>query len=60
MLPSMKYIRFIKIYDGTRYIVLFIPIRYNGLYDRSRYLISEKSYITYSISHNFAKIRIDS
>ena len=38
----MKYIRFIKIYDGTRYIVLFIPIRYNALYDRSRYLISEK------------------
>ena len=33
---------------------------YVAICDRIRYLISEKSGITYSISHNFAKVRIDS
>ena len=47
---------FIKIYNGTRYLVLFGP----EIYDKIRYLISEKSGITYSISHNFPRIRIDS
>ena len=51
---------FIKIYDGTRYLVLFSPERYDPIYDRIRYLVSEKNDITYSISHNFATIRIDS
>ena len=51
---------FSKIYDGTRYLVLFRPERYNAIYDKIRYLISEKSGITYSINHNFARIRIDS
>ena len=51
--------RFIKIYDGTRYLVLFGPERY-VIYDRIRYLISQKGGIAYSINHNFAKIRIDS
>ena len=52
--------RFITIYSGIRYLVLFGSERYDTVYDRIRYLISEKSSITYSISHNFAKIRIDS
>ena len=34
--------RCIKIYDETRYLVLFGPIRYDTIYDRIRYLISEK------------------
>ena len=51
---------FIKIYDGTKYLVLFGPERYNAIYNRIRYLISEKSSITYSINHNFARIRTDS
>ena len=51
---------FIKIYDGTRYLVLFSPERCDPIYDRIRYLVSEKNDITYSISHNFATIRIDS
>ena len=33
---------------------------YNEIYDRIRYLISEESGITDLISHNFARIRIDS
>ena len=51
---------FIKVYDGTRYLVLFGPERHDSLYDRIRYLISQKSGITYSIDHNFARIRINS
>ena len=51
---------FIAIYNGIRYLVLFGPERYDAIYDRIRYRISEKSCITYSIGHNFAKIRIDS
>ena len=50
--------RFIKIYDKTRCLVLFGPERYNGIHDRIRYLINEKSGVTYSITHNFARIRI--
>ena len=46
---------FIKIYDGTRYLVLFGIARYNAIYDRIR-----KSSITYSLNHNFANTRIDS
>ena len=48
---------FIKIYGGIRYLVLFAPERYNATYDRTNYLIIEKSGITYSINHNFARIK---
>ena len=51
---------FNKIYDGTRYLVLFGTEQYNAIYNKIRYLTSEKSGITNSITHNFAKIRIDS
>ena len=37
---------FIKIDDGTRCLALFGPKRYDAIYDRIRYLISEKSGIT--------------
>ena len=49
---------FIKVYDGIRNLVLFGPKRYNAIYDRINYLISEKSDITQNINHNVAKIRI--
>ena len=51
---------FIKIYDGIRYLVLFGPERYDVIYYRTRNLESEKSSITYSINHDFARMRIDS
>ena len=40
---------FIKIYDGTRYIVVFDPKRYDAIYNRIRYLVSKKKccYIYY-------------
>ena len=34
---------FIKIYDGIRYLVLITSERYNAIYNRIKYFISEKS-----------------
>ena len=50
----------IKIYHGIRYLVLFGSEQYNAIYNRIKYLISKKSGITDIISHNFARIRINS
>ena len=50
---------FTKIYDGNRYLVIFCHNCLDKICDRIRYLINEKSAITNSIHHNFAKIRID-
>ena len=38
---------FIRVYDGTRYLVLFGPEKYDVIYNRIRYMISQKSVITY-------------
>ena len=38
---------FIRIYDGSKYLVLLGPEKYNAIYDRIRYLISLKSSIIY-------------
>ena len=46
---------FIRVYDGTKYLVLFVNEKYDSIYNRIRYLISVKSGITYIISHNYAK-----
>ena len=51
--------RFIRIYDGTRYLKLFGSEKYDAIYDRITYLISLKSEITYIFSHYFAKIKVD-
>ena len=47
-------------YDGTRYLVLFGLEKYDAICNRIRYLIGQKSGITYIISHNYPKIKIDS
>ena len=47
--------RFIKIYDGIRYLILFGYWWYDEIFDNIKVLISEKSVITGSINHNFAK-----
>ena len=52
--------RFIKIYDGVKYLVLFASERSNAICNRIKYLKSEKSGITDSINHSFGRIRIDS
>ena len=48
---------FIRVYDGTRYLVLFCPGKYDLIYNTIRYFIGVKSDI---ISYSHAKIKIDS
>ena len=50
----------IKVYDGTRYLVLFGSEKYDSIYSRIRYLISVESGMTYIISHSYAKVKVDS
>ena len=42
----------IKVYDGTRYQVLFCPEKQDVIYNRIRYLIGLKISITYVFYHN--------
>ena len=38
---------FIRVYDGARYLVVLGPEKYDSIYNRIRYLISQGSGITY-------------
>ena len=51
---------FIRVYDGATYLVLFSAEKFDIICDRIRYLAGVKSGITYVISHNYAKIKVDS
>ena len=51
---------FIRVYDGTRYVVLFGPEKRDVIYNRIRYFLSQKCGITYVFSHNYARTKIDS
>ena len=51
---------FIKIHDKIRYLVIFDYSYCDTIFNQIKYLISEKSGITDSINHNFARIRFDS
>ena len=51
---------FIRVYDRTRYLALFGTEKYDSIYNRIRYLIEVKSGITYVVSKNYAKIKVDS
>ena len=51
---------FIKIQDRIKYLVLFDHGWFCEICDKIKYLTTEKSGITYSINHKFARIRIDS
>ena len=51
---------FIRVYDGIRYLVFFGSEKYDFIYNRIRYLVGVKSGITYVISYNYAKIKVDS
>ena len=43
---------FIKVYDGTKNLVLFSPEKYDTIFDRIRCLKSQRSGITYVFSNN--------
>ena len=51
---------FIRVYDRTRYLVLFDPEKHKVFYNEIRYLISQRSAITSVSSYKYAKIKIDS
>ena len=44
----------------ARYLVSFGSKKYSAIYNRVRYLTSQKHGIAYFISHNYAKIKVDS
>ena len=50
---------FIRVYDGTWYLVLFGDEKYDLIYNRIRYLIGVKSGIAYVISLYYANINVD-
>ena len=50
---------FIRVFDETRYLVLFGMEKYDSIYNRIGYLISVKSGITYVISHYYAEINVN-
>ena len=49
---------FIRDHNGTKYLMLFGPEKYDAIFDRIRYLIKLKSSITYVDSLNYAKVKI--
>ena len=49
---------FVRDYDRTKYLVLFIPKNNNAIFDRIRYFIP--SYVTYVDTSDYVKIKIDS
>ena len=51
---------FIRVYDETRYLVLFGCEKYYYIYNRIRYLLSLKIGITDILSHIYAKINVHS
>ena len=51
---------FIRVYNGKRYLALIVHEKYDAIYNRIRYFISQKNAITYVISHSYARIKVDS
>ena len=51
---------FTRVYTGTRYLVLFGGEKHNSIYNMIRYLQEVICGIAYVVSHNYAKIQIDS
>ena len=51
---------FIRVYNGTRYLELFGPQKYDAIYNRIRYLVNQNSGTTHINCRNYARIKIDS
>ena len=49
---------FLRVYDGTRYLVLFGSEKCDCIYSRIIYFINLKIGSTYIISHNYPKIKV--
>ena len=50
----------IRVYDRNRYLKSIGGEKYDFIYNRIRYLIVVKSSIKFVISHNYAKMKVDS
>ena len=50
---------FIRVYDGTRYLILLGAEKYDFNYMKIKYLIGVKNGIPFVFSHNYAKTRFD-
>ena len=51
---------FMRVYNGTRYLVLLGDEKYNSICNIIRHLVSLESGIIYAISHNYVRIKVDS
>ena len=51
---------FIRVYDGTRYVVLLGAEKYDFIYSKIRYLTGIKHAITYIFTHDYTRIKVDS
>ena len=51
---------FIRVYYGTRCLVLFECEKDDSIYNKIRYLLSVKSGIKYVTFHNYTKVKLDS
>ena len=49
--------RFIRVYDGIRSLASFGSEKYNANYNRTWYLIIQKSGVAYVISQNYGKYK---
>ena len=49
---------FIRVCNITRHLVLFSPEKYEAIYNRIRYVMSQKNDITYVITHNYTKSKL--
>ena len=52
-----KFCRFVRVSD-ERYLVLFRPEKYYVIYNRIRYLVSQKRDFTFVCFHNYVRIKI--
>ena len=50
---------FVRVYDGTIYLVIIDPEKYDSIDGWFRFLISLKSGIMYLVSHNYVRIKRD-
>ena len=50
---------FIRVYNGSRYFLLFGPEKYDAIYNRIRYLVSQKRNITFFFFHDSTRMKID-
>ena len=60
VIDSKKIDEFIRIYNETRYLSLFGPEKYDAIYNRIKYIISQKSDIKYIFPRYYAKVKVDS